>query len=133
MAIILPGSRVHAAPQLESKEPLVWILLFVLFFASYFLQIDTVLHAFGSQIWIGQVLVTLITILPILGAGLIFAIAFAGIQLSARALAFNLFGVVVGAMLEYCSNLTGINGLVLVAVALYLMAFGCFTMVKKKS
>ncbi len=118
-------------PQLEARESQVWMLLFVMIFGSYFLPMDTVLHAFGDQIWAGQVLVTLITILPILGAGLIFAIAFAGIQLSARALAFNLFGAVVGAMLEYCSNLIGINALVLVAVALYGAAFSCFKMVKK--
>jgi len=116
---------------LERKESMVWGLLFVLILLSYFLPIDTVLHMFGNQIWLGQVAVTLVTILPIFGAGLIFAIAFAGIQLSARALAFNLFGSVVGAMLEYFSNMIGINNLVLLAVVLYGLAFTCYTKVKK--
>jgi ABC-type xylose transport system permease subunit len=74
-----------------------------------------------------------VTLLPILGAGLIFAIAFSGIQLSARALGFNLFGAVIGAMLEYSSNYTGINALVLLAIALYIGAFACFTRAKSRT
>jgi SAM-dependent methyltransferase len=120
-------------PFLERRESAIWMLLFLLIFTSYFLPMDAVLHSFGSQVWIGQILVTLVTVLPIFGAGLIFAIAFSGIQLSARALAFNLFGAVVGAMLEYLSNSIGINNLVLVAVALYSMAFVCYTQFRKQT
>jgi SAM-dependent methyltransferase len=119
--------------QLETRERLIWFLLFGFLLLSYFLPTDSVLHAFGTEVWIGRLLVTVVTLLPIFGAGLIFAIAFAGIQLSARALAFNLFGAVVGAMLEYSSNFTGINALVLLAMALYFAAFACFSAVKKRA
>ncbi len=119
--------------QLESHERYVWFMLFVFLLLSYFIPTGTVLHAFGSEVWIGRLIVTVVTLLPILGAGLIFAIAFSGIQLSARALGFNLFGAVIGAMLEYSSNYTGINALVLLAIALYIGAFACFTRAKSRT
>jgi SAM-dependent methyltransferase len=118
--------------QLESREVLIWLLLFGLLLANYFLPTDTVLHAFGDAMWVGKFIVTAITLMPMFGAGLIFAIAFAGVKLSGRALAFNLFGAVVGAMFEYCSNYVGINAMVLLAMALYFAAFMCFFKAQKR-
>jgi len=117
--------------QLEAKEQLIWYLLFAFILCSYCLPFDSVLHAFGSQLWLGQLVIGIITMLPILGAGLVFAIAFANAKLSARALAFNIFGAVVGGMLEYISNIIGINALVLVAGGLYMAAFACFRLARK--
>jgi hypothetical protein len=68
-------------------------------------------------------LVTIVTLLPIFLAAMIFAISFARSRSSSKALAFNLYGAFFGAMLEYLSNFSGVNSLVLVAIVLYALSF----------
>ncbi len=59
-------------------------------------------------------------------AAIIFAIAFANTKRASQALAFNLFGAVVGGLLEYLSNYFGIRALDLVAAGLYLASALCY-------
>ncbi len=100
---------------------LFYLLLFASLLGSYFLANHVLLNfpVFGTA------LVTLVTLLPIFAAGLIFATAFAQQPSAGEALAFNLFGAVVGAMLEYLSNYWGISFLVVIAMLLYLSSFIC--------
>ncbi|HEY9783792.1 MAG TPA: hypothetical protein V6D17_00225 [Candidatus Obscuribacterales bacterium] len=64
-------------------------------------------------------LVTVVCLLPLFAASLIFASSLGKVANPSRALAFNLFGAVVGGLLEYASNYTGIRSLVLIAALIY--------------
>jgi hypothetical protein len=61
----------------------------------------------------------LLLCLPVFFAGLIFIRSFAQVQFSAKALGSNLFGAVVGGLLESLSFWIGLKWLLLVAAALY--------------
>lgn len=67
-------------------------------------------------------LLTVLTLLPLGLAALLFACVFKSVADSPRALAFNLFGALLGGLLEYLSNYTGIRGLELIALLLYLLS-----------
>jgi hypothetical protein len=88
---------------------------------SYMLQVDDVLAWNSSAL--GKSLITAVTLVPMFIAGLIFPISFARHRDSATAFAFNLCGATIGALLEYQSNFTGINSLVLVSSVLYLLSY----------
>ncbi len=97
------------------------LLLLLSLLLSYALPLQTMLALRVG----GSLLVTFFTLLPILSAGIIFATAFSEFSPPGKALAFNLFGAVIGAMLEYLSNYWGIKSLVLVALLLYLASYLC--------
>ena len=61
----------------------------------------------------------LLVALPVLFAALIFAELFDSRVDTSRALAFNVFGAVVGGVLEYLSMITGTKGLYLIAAVVY--------------
>ncbi len=67
----------------------------------------------------GAILVTC----PLFMAALIFAKAFAKVASSSAGLASNLFGALVGGLLEYLDMWTGLRWLNLIALALYLVSF----------
>ena len=107
------------------NQHLLYALLCLSVLTSYFLPVNAVLVwgvSFGN---IGYLIATLFTILPMALAGMIFSCAFARTVNSAQALAFNLFGAVVGAMLEPLSTQLGINAMALVAGALYVASYAC--------
>jgi len=58
--------------------------------------------------------------LPIFFAGVLFATVYKGVELAAPALGYNLFGAMVGGVLEYLSMAWGINSLNLLSVAAYI-------------
>ena len=60
---------------------------------------------------------------PLFIAALIFAKAFAQVISSSAGLASNLFGALVGGLLEYLDMWTGLRWLNLIALALYLVSF----------
>ena len=74
--------------------------------------------------WIYRVLTgaTLVTC-PLFIAALIFAKMFAHVKSSSAGLASNLFGALVGGLLEYLDMWTGLRSLNLIALALYLLSF----------
>jgi hypothetical protein len=71
----------------------------------------------------GHITLTLFSLLPCFFAGLIFALRFKTVKMPSRALAFNLFGCVAGALLEYLSNLWGLRSLILVSSFLYVLSW----------
>ena len=102
---------------------LVYIALLVSILTSYFLPTDALLAAsVHNEIGI-YALMTVITILPMGIAAIIFATAFNRVPSVNTALAFNLFGAVIGGLLEYLSNYWGVRSLDLVAVFLYFLSF----------
>jgi len=66
------------------------------------------------------VLVLALLALPIFFAGVLFATVYQGVELAAPALGYNLFGAMVGGVLEYLSMAWGINSLNLLSVAAYI-------------
>lgn len=110
---------------IAKKQSLLYLLLLATLVGSYALPVDQILAGTAEMSWVGPLCVTFITLLPVFIAGIIFAAAFATIKVAGPALAFNLLGSVLGAMLEYLSNYTGVNGLILIAAALYLASYGC--------
>src|SRR5262249_24092499 len=105
------------------RQEILYFGLWAALLLSYFCPVDCLL-AFDEQVPLcGHLIVTLITLLPMFMAGLIFASAFAGVSVPSRSLAFNLLGTVFGALLEYLSTYWGINAMVLVSLLLYVVSF----------
>lgn len=90
------------------------LLVNYLFPLTLFNQFD-----WGYRIVAGAMLVTC----PLFIAALIFARAFAQVKLSSAALASNLFGALVGGLLEYLDMWTGLSWLNLIALTLYLLSY----------
>ncbi len=104
-----------------SNQSLGYAALIISILASYFLPGDKLLvNCVALPV---LALVTVVTLLPMACAGVVFATAFSQAENPSRALAFNLFGAVLGGMLEYTSNYVGIKNLELIAVALYVASF----------
>ncbi len=82
---------------------------------------------------IGHVIATLMAVLPLAFAALVFANSFRKAQNISGALAFNLFGAVIGGLLEYVSIYTGIRSLLIVSLALYLGSLLCCLSRKENS
>lgn len=97
--------------------------LFASLIVSYFLPVNAIRSSLGSLEILGFAVITGLTLLPILMAGLIFATAFKIVKQPSRSFAFNLLGSVLGGLLEYLSTYFGINNLVLVAILLYLVSY----------
>jgi len=61
--------------------------------------------------------------LPIFFAGIIFSASFARAQNRSNAFASNLYGAMIGGMMESLSFILGIKALLLIAAGLYFMSF----------
>lgn len=103
------------------KQTVLYPFLFLLLAANYFTP-NSALHA-GLPPLVHNATMTVLSLLPLFAASLIFSSAFKKVENPSRALAFNLFGAVIGGLLEYAANYTGIRFLVLIACGLYSIAF----------
>ncbi len=112
-------------PILAQKIPVVYVVLILSLLLSYFLPQEQILSMDLGFPGAANMLVTLVTLLPVFSAAIIFALSFAKSKNANEALAYNLYGAFCGAMLEYLSNYVGINNLVLVAMVLYILSFVC--------
>ena len=117
--------------QITKRLPLVYAALLISILTSYFLPTDVLLMAAQANQLLIYSLMTLITVLPMGIAALIFSASFAKVPNVTQALAFNLFGAVIGGLLEYLSNWWGIRSLDLVAAVLYLASLICYYANKK--
>jgi hypothetical protein len=66
---------------------------------------------------------TLVTSLPIFFAGMVFARSFRRVAEPSAALAANMFGALIGGMLEYTSLIAGIRSLTFLALLLYALSW----------
>jgi spermidine synthase len=89
---------------------------------SYFLPTSALMF---DSFWTRALAGTLVLCLPAAFASIVFIRSFASAGFSAEALGSNLFGAVVGGMLEAASMWTGIRSLVLLAGILYLASYLC--------
>lgn len=117
--------RFNAA--LSKFQPAVYGALMLSILASYMLPTQSLMEHAGSNQIVTYSLMAFVTVLPMGLAAIIFASAFSKAPNVSKALAFNLFGAVVGGMLEYLSNFIGIRSLDLVAMLLYALSFLCWT------
>lgn len=105
--------------KLIGHQSALYAALALLLLLRYCTPFDWILYHAGLPNWLGQTFVTVLSIMPLFAASIIFALAFANVRQPGRALAFNLLGAVVGGLLEYVSNYTGIRSLVILAAILY--------------
>jgi uncharacterized membrane protein len=108
--------------KLSDHEPIAFCFLFAAILLSYFLPTDTLLNLSWGSTPAMYALLSFVTVLPMGVAAIIFSSSFSKVSNVSRALAFNLFGSVVGGLLEYMSSYWGIRSLDLVALALYFCA-----------
>jgi hypothetical protein len=109
---------------ITTKQPAVYAALIATILISYFLPTEQLINSVESSL--AYAILSFFTILPMGVAAIIFSSAFSRVPNASRALAFNLFGAVIGGLLEYLSNYTGIRNLLLVAASLYLCSLVCY-------
>ncbi|MEZ4486600.1 MAG: methyltransferase domain-containing protein [Cyanobacteriota/Melainabacteria group bacterium] len=127
LAIILANMLVLKKPGVF-KPDILYTLLFLSIMAIYFMPLEI---ASSLGMFVGGSIAAAISVIPIFVAGLIFSGSFASEKQPAVGLAFNMFGAVIGGLLEYSATYTGIRGLLLIAFALYAISFVCLKVKQK--
>ncbi|HEY9785459.1 MAG TPA: hypothetical protein V6D17_08665 [Candidatus Obscuribacterales bacterium] len=110
---------------IRKNKNALYIFLMATLIVSYFFPINQVIAHGGGAFSAATLVVPLVISLPMFAAGMIFASSFSESANPRRALALNLLGTVLGALLEYFSNYLGIKNLLLIAVGLYLVSWIC--------
>jgi predicted membrane-bound spermidine synthase len=100
-----------------ASQYVIYAGLLVTLAASYAVPTSLLAQATGDLLL--STTVVIISLLPLLMAGLIFPAALSRAESPSKALTFNFLGAVFGGLLEYGSNFWGILSLVLVAAVLY--------------
>ena len=125
MLLIANNFVVRCFKKLEYKMPIIYFALLASILCSYLIPTDILLNM-SSDHFIVFALLTVVTILPMGIAAIIFSISFAKVSNISKAFAFNLFGAVIGGLLEYLSNWWGIRSLNIIAAGLYLASALCY-------
>jgi hypothetical protein len=125
LVVIKMGARI------TTKQPAVYGVLLAAILISYFLPVEQLLNSLHSIM--SYTVLTLLTILPMGVAAVIFSSAFSHVPNASRAFAFNLFGAVVGGLLEVMSNYVGIRNVLLVAMLLYLFSYLCYCLAERRA
>ena len=94
--------------------------IFVSLAIAYFVPLE---RFFFRSIWVKAFSATAVLCLPVFFAGIIFILSFARENFEAKALGSNLFGALVGGLLESTSYWTGIKSLLLLAAILYCVSW----------
>ncbi len=90
--------------------------IFISLAIAYLIPLD---KFFFPSIWLKAISATTVLCLPVFFAGIIFIHSFAEAHFSGEALGSNLFGALVGGLLESMSYWTGIRSLLVLAAILY--------------
>jgi hypothetical protein len=109
---------VGCMPQLPYLAP--YIGIFLSLAVGYFFPMN---RFFLLSFWLKACVAILVLCLPVFFAGLVFIRSFAAAGFDSQALGSNLFGALVGGLLELLSGWTGIRSLLLVAALLYLGSY----------
>jgi hypothetical protein len=102
------------------NEKVAWLLLFASLSVSLFWNPG---WTAASGNFVSALITTLIASLSFLFAGIVFSFSFARVETPSIALGFNILGSVIGGLTEYFSLVTGIRGLLVIALFLYAAAF----------
>ncbi len=107
--------------------------IFASILVAYVIPLETF---FFHSIWMEAVTATTVLCLPVFFAGIVFIRSFARAGFSGEALGSNLFGALIGGLLESLSMWTGIRSLLIIAALLYLaswIALGIQTVARKQT
>lgn len=115
---------VRAFPHVSYK--VAYTGIFMSLILVYFVPLE---RFFLPSFWTKVCLATAVFCLPVFFAGIIFLRGFAAANFAGRALGSNLFGALVGGLLESMSLWTGVRSLVVLAVVIY--AISCITLRRK--
>ncbi len=125
-AIIISGVLVMilVANLIVSKYPKVppipvYILLCVICLLLY--ALDLASFAFLSYLP-KAILVGSLTTIPMIFSGIIFILSFANVENKNQALGANLFGALIGGLLQSITFITGIKALLLIVISLYILS-----------
>lgn len=118
LLIVAANLAVERVPRLPYSLAYAGILLSLA--VGYLVPMD---RLFLSSVWLRAVLAIMVLCLPVFFAGLVFIRSFAASGFDSQALGSNLFGALVGGLLELLSGWTGIKSLLLVAALLYLASY----------
>jgi SAM-dependent methyltransferase len=99
---------------LSNKLPVLYALQMVSIVTSYFFPARQMMTSEA-----GYALTTAVVLSPMFMAAMIFSTSFGKVRSPSRSLGFNLFGAVVGGLMEFLSNYLGINNMLLLAAGLY--------------
>jgi len=94
-----------------------YVGIFVSILVAHAVPLETF---FFASIWIKALTATVVLCLPVFFAGIVFIRSFARDKFRSEALGSNLFGALVGGMLESLSLWTGMRSLLVLAALLYL-------------
>jgi hypothetical protein len=83
--------------------------------------------------WLGGFFASVLSVIPVFFAGMIFSTSFSQEDKPRTGLAFNMFGAVVGGLFEYVATYSGIRSLLLVAAVFYLVSFYFWNSSKRKT
>jgi spermidine synthase len=120
LTMILLANLIEAKLGKRLPSSLVWSGLIGTCIALYFVD----LSRFAFLPYATKVLVVgLLTTLPMLFSGIVFIRSFAAVERKDLALGANLFGSLVGGILQSLTFMTGIKALLLIVAGLYLAAF----------
>ena len=114
LLIVLANLLVKFAPRIPFAVAYAGIFLSLVF--SYFTPLE---KFFFESIWLKALSATLVLCLPVFFAGIVFIRSFTAAGFQGQALGSNLFGALVGGLLESLSFWTGIRSLLVVAACLY--------------
>jgi SAM-dependent methyltransferase len=118
--VMILAANLAAAKFSRASFAVLYALLALTLVVNFVFPLDTLNQLdWGYRVAAGAMLVTC----PLFMAALIFAKAFATVSSSSAGLASNLFGALVGGLLEYLDMWTGLRWLNLIALALYGVAF----------
>jgi spermidine synthase len=121
-AIILSNILIIRYPKMFVPNYL-YAGLFISLITLYFVPIENLSSlSFILSASIGGVL----SAIPIFFAGLIFSGAYSREQEPSVGLAFNMFGAVIGGLMEYAAIYTGIKALLLIALGFYVISLLCY-------
>ncbi len=109
---------------LWARVSLLYVLLAVTLIGSFLFPFGALIHS-HLPVFLTFGLSTIVTLAPMFMAGLIFGSSLDNSDNSAVSIGFNLLGGVLGALLEYFTSYTGINGIILVSLALYVLSYLC--------
>jgi thiamine transporter ThiT len=102
--------------------------IFVSLAASYFIPLQ---KFFFASLWVRILTATVVLCLPVFFAGIVFIRSFATEGFSGEALGSNLFGAMIGGVLESASLWTGIRFLLVIVALLYVASWFALRLERK--